>query len=433
MKSIAMVIKHYGCTNLSPLILGFLMLPLALGLVFLSVPVSAQDNASEGLSAAKAEMVNNYEAAKAEGRNAAAAKHVLDYVEKTEGENAPLTVAMTQRYGNLLRQEGDIRQAISILKTARERGINAYGEHGIQLFEINMDLGEAYVERNIGIGIPQKYFDDALEVLRQNGQHETVLYVKALVGITSRLTQAGALEGALSADTAGVQLTNPGGDRFETLLGSGMSSLTHAYQSGYGVLEQYMREAVELAEVLVIEDPYLSAQVAIVQAKTKVLETMFLEVVPTIVRGSISDGAAQEKYQQEDSHLLSAIDVLMADAGHNQDFLDIANSARMDIAWLSQDMDQMVGFCNSNTLNMASRYPPDRLFEIADDGTVLAPSFSFRISSNIFRRLEARERSDWGPNSRNKKIPYFVPVCIDGRLMAAMINVPRVTIEEIRR
>ncbi len=31
---------------------------------------------------------------------------------------------------------------------------------------------------------------------------------------------------------------------------------------------------------------------------------------------------------------------------------------------------------------------------------------------------------------RDKK-PQFIPVCIDGRLMAALINAPRVTIEEI--
>jgi len=425
MKSLMMVINQYGGTYLPALVVG-----LTMGLASLSVPVSAQNNANDGLSAAKTEMVNNYEAAKAAGRHAVAAKYVLDYIEKTEGKNAPLTVALTQRYGNLLHKEGDIRQAVSILKTARQRGINAFGEHGIQLFEINLDLGEAYVDRDIGIGKPQKYFDYALEVLRKNGQHETTLYVRTLMGITSRLTQARALEGALSADTAGVELQDPGG---ETLISSGLSSLTHTYGSGYHVLAEYMREAVELAEVLGIEDPYLSAKVAIVQAKVKVLENLYLEVVLPNIRGSISGITAQENYQREDSHLLSAIDVLMEDAGQNQDFLDIANSARMDIAWLSKDMEQMVNFCSSDTPNMASRYPPDRLFEIEDDGSVIAPGLPFSISSNIFKRLTTRKHSDWGPNQKNDKRPYFVPVCINGRLMAVLINVPRVTMEEIRR
>jgi hypothetical protein len=123
----------------------------------------------------------------------------------------------------------------------------------------------------------------------------------------------------------------------------------------------------------------------------------------------------------------------MEDAGQNQDFLDIANSARMDIAWLSKDMEQMVNFCSSATLNMVSRYPPDRLFEIEDDGSVIAPGLPFSISSNIFKRLATRKHSDWGPNQKNDKRPYFVPVCINGRLMAVLINVPRVTMEEIRR
>jgi hypothetical protein len=341
-------------------------------------------------------------------------------------------VALTQRYGNLLHKEGDIRQAVSILKTARQRGINAFGEHGIQLFEINLNLGEAYVDRDIGIGKPQKYFDYALEVLRKNDQHETTLYVRTLMGITSRLTQARALEGALSADTAGVELQDPGG---ETLISSGLSSLTHTYGSGYHVLAEYMREAVKLAGILEIEDPYLSAKVAIVQAKVKVIENLYLEVVLPNIRGSISGITAQENYQREDGHLLSAIDVLMEDAGQNQDFLDIANSARMDIAWLSKDMVRMTNFCSSNTLNMASRYPPERLFEIADDGSVIAPRYSFSISSNIFRRLTRTEKryDDWGPNRRPYKAPHFVPVCINGHLMAALINVPRVTMEEIRR
>ncbi len=423
MKGLTMVIKQYGGTNLPALLVG-----LAIVLASLSAPSSAQNNVNDGLSAAQKEMVNNYETAKAAGRHAEATKYVLDYMEKSEGENAPLTVALTQRYGNLLREEGDIREAVKVLKTARQRGIAAYGEQGIELFGINLDLGEAYVDRNIGLRKPQKYFDDALEVLRENGQHETILYVRTLVGITSRLTQAGALDGALSFDNAGVSIGGPG----ETLIVSGLTSVTQAYGSGYGVLETYIQEAAELAEVLDIEDPYLSAKIAIVQAKTKVLETVYLEVVPASIRGSVSGATVREKQQQADNDLSSAIDVLMADTEQNQDFIDIANGARLDVAWLSEDMEKMTNFCASNTLNMASRYPPDRLYEIEDDGSVIAPRFSFRVSSNIFRRLKASNVGGRGPDPReNDKKPNFVPVCINGRLMAVLINSPKVSIEEI--
>jgi len=390
------------------------------------VPVSVRSD--DGQDSAERQALKHYEAAVAAGRHAEATKTILDYMEMSEGENAPLTVALTQRYGNLLRVEGNLREGIAVLKAARQRGIVAYGEHGIELFAINMDLGEAYVDRDIGFRKPKKYFDDALEVLRENGQHETILYVTSLVGIASRLTQAGALNGALSFDNAGVNIGGPG----ETLLISGLSSVTQAYGSGYGVLEAYLQEAVELAELLDIEDPYLSAKVAIVQAKTKVLETVYLEVVPASIRGSVSGATVREKQQQADNELSSAIDVLMADAEQNQDYIDIANGARLDIAWLSEDMERMTGFCTSNTLNMASQYPPDRLYEIEDDGSVIAPRFSFRVSSNLFRRMKASNIGGRGPDLRETdRKPQFVPVCIDGRLMAVLINSPKVTIEEI--
>jgi hypothetical protein len=252
------------------------------------------------------------------------------------------------------------------------------------------------------------------------------------VGITSRLTEAGALDGALSVDMAGVNLVNPGGAGFEDLIGSGLSSVTHAYGSGYGVLEQYMQEAVELASVLDIEDPYLSAKISIVQAKTKVLEALYLEVVPAGIRGSVTGATIREKYQNADNNLSSAIDVLKADAELNQDFLDIANSARLDVAWLSEDMERMTNFRTNNSLNMASRYPPDRLYEIEDDGRVIAPRFSFMVSGNIFRRLKASNVGGRGPNpGQTDRKPQFVPVCINGRLMAVLINSPKVSIEEI--
>jgi len=403
-----------------------LIVALAIGLA--SVPVLAQ-------STTEAEALANYEAAKAAGRLAEATKYVLDYIVETEGENAPLTVSLTQRYGNQLRDEGDIREAIKVLKTARERAIIAFGEHGMGLFEINLDLGEAYVDRDIGVGRPLQYFDDALEVLRENGQRETILYVKTLVGVTARLTQAGALGGTFAADTYAGSIgdfirTDATTEQGRNESGSGLTTVDYKYDTGYRVLEQYMQEAVELAETLNIQDPYLLAKVSIVQAKTKVLENVFLEVVPPTIRGSISGTKAQENYDQEDDNLLSAIDVLMEDAELNQGFVDIANSARMDIAWLSKDIERLADFCQGNTLNMASEYPPDRLFEIAPDGSVIAPRFSFRIKTNIFERPDASKYDDRNMNRQDRTQPQFVPVCINGRLMAALVHTPLVTIED---
>jgi hypothetical protein len=70
------------------------------------------------------------------------------------------------------------------------------------------------------------------------------------------------------------------------------------------------------------------------------------------------------------------------------------------------------------------------LYAIADDGTVLTPDFSFRVSTNIFRALRSEGDQPTDKNGNPIRKPYFIPVCIDGRLMAALINAPTVTIEE---
>ena len=247
----------------------------------------------------------------------------------------------------------------------------------------------------------------------------------------SRRAKVRTIEAPLSPDALGVRvvrLEQP--ERQEADVGEASIVVS----GGRGLKEAASFSLIrELAEVLDIEDPYLSANVAIVQARLKVTETVFREMVAPIIRGGISGITAQEYRQREDSHLSNAIDVLMADAVQNHDFLDIANSARMDIAWLSKDMQRMVDFCINNSLNMTTRYSPDRLFEVTDDGSVIAPNYSFRTTSNIFIRPKAREHDNWGPNQMPGKVPYFIPVCIDGRLMAVLINAPRVTMEEIHR
>ena len=406
---------------------------LAVVLTLLSSPVAAQSGSSDAPDASESEAMENYQAAKAAGRDADAIKYLLDYMEHAQGEQAPMTISLMQRYGNLLREEGNSRKAVSVLKEARERAIAAYGEHGIELFEINLDLGNTYAVRASSFARAKQYFDAALEVLRENDQQASVLYVTTLVAVASGLTEAGALEGAYSADT--------NGDGVLDLVNSGLSSVMRRFDSGYEVLEEYLQEAIGLAESLAFEDPYLTAKISIVQSKIKVRETLFLEAVSPSVRGSISTASAEGRYLQEDGKLSTAIDVLMQDVNLNSEFLRIGNGARMEIAWLSEDMERMSDFCSSNTLNMASAYPPERLYEIAEDGRVIAPRFPFRISSNIFDqanqklrdgRFGVRGSRSTNPSPKREEAgPYFVPVCIDGRLMAALINAPVVEVEDL--
>ena len=70
--------------------------------------------------------------------------------------------------------------------------------------------------------------------------------------------------------------------------------------------------------------------------------------------------------------------------------------------------------------------------EIGEGGTVFAPDIGIRISTNIFKPLRTRGKQPTDKNGNPVKRPYFIPVCVDGHLMAALIHAPRVTIEEVR-
>ena len=63
---------------------------------------------------------------------------------------------------------------------------------------------------------------------------------------------------------------------------------------------------------------------------------------------------------------------------------------------------------------------------------VFAPNIDIRVSENIFRPLRSRIKQKKDKDGKRVKKPYFIPVCIDGHLMAALIHAPIVTIEEIR-
>jgi hypothetical protein len=150
------------------------------------------------------------------------------------------------------------------------------------------------------------------------------------------------------------------------------------------------------------------------------------------VDGYISGGTKRDRNDREEDRLMTAIDKLSLDPVNNKIFLAAANKALMEIAWLEKDKGRMVAMCTNGSLNSASDYPPDRLYEITEDGMVLSPDFDFRISTNIFKPLVSRGEQPKDENGNPVKKPHFIPVCIDGRLMAALINAPRVIIEEFR-
>ena len=369
------------------------------------------------------EMLSNYEAAMAEGDRAAAVKYVLDYTEKTEGENAPTTVKLTHRYGQLLYQNGEYREASNVLKEALERTTVAYGGSGGEAYEINMNIGYSYSEWSPSLSRRMQYFDRALEILRDRGEHETVKYVTALINIVVNLMDNDGLSGAVSTSL---------GDDFERYMEGDISTYSpeQEYDNHFDKAEKYLLEAVELARKLEDEDEYLTAKIAIAQAKLKVMETADFLAVPAGVSGRITRSTARNRNKREEDRLVSAIEKLSEDINSNEVFLSAANKALMEIAWLGKDGDRMFAMCADGTLNSASEYHPDRLYAIAEDGSVLAPNFSFRVTSNIFKPVVRRGEQPTDKNGNPIRKPYFIPVCIDGRLMAALINAPTVTIEE---
>jgi len=410
--------RNYPVTHLS----AILAMVIA-GLVWVFAADTAQALQAEVSEADEATVMANYRAAMANGEESVALKYLLDFTEKTKGENAPATVKLMHRYGYSLYKGGEYREATEVLKEALERSTVTFGESGGEAFEINMNIAYSLSQWSPSLSSRMKYFDRALEILRERGEHETVAYVTTLVNIVVNLMNNDGLSGSTSMHL---------GDDYERYIDGELTAFSpeQEYRNHYDKAEKYVLEAVELASKLENEDEFLSAKIAIAQAKLNVMETADRRAVPAGVSGRLTTRDARKRNDLEEDRLTTAIAKLSEDIGNNQIFLTAANKALMEIAWLDKDKTRMDAMCANGTLNSASEYSPDRLYAIADDGTVLTPDFSFRVSTNIFRALRSEGEQPTDKNGNPIRKPYFIPVCIDGRLMAALINAPTVTIEE---
>ena len=375
-------------------------------------------------NAAEHKMLSNYKTAMANGDQTVALVYVLDYTEKAYGENAPETVRLTHRYGELLYQDGDYQRATEVLIRALERSVAAYGESGGEAFEINMNIGYAYSQWETRLSPRTKYFKRALEILRERGEHESITYVTTLVSIAINMMDNGGLKGDYSSHLSDSLYSEAAAEI--------VFPIEREYSNYYDRAEKYILEAVEIGKKLEIQDEYILSKIAIAHAKLKVMETADLGAVPMGVTGYISRGTEKEYYDREQERLMTAIDKLAQDTDANRIFLDAANSVLMEIAWLDKDEERMMSMCTNGSLNSANDYPPDRLYEVMEGGMVFAPDIGVRVSTNIFRPLRSRGKQQLDENGNRIKKPYFIPVCIDGRLMAALIHAPRVTIEEMR-
>jgi tetratricopeptide (TPR) repeat protein len=399
-------------------------LGLLLGLILLLVTATVIPSQANASQADDHKMIARYETAMAEGDQTAALRYGLDYSERTYGENAPVTIKLMHRYGYSLYKDGKYREAIGVLKQTLERSTGVYGETGGEAFEINMNLGRAYSQRRERWAPRLMYFDRALEILRERGEHESVTYVATLVHIVINLLDSEGIKGSYTSHfNEAMQIEDI--SEYEV-------SVDDEYQSNFGKPEKYLMEAIEIGARLENLDEYISAKIAVLHARLKVLETADLAAVPGGVEGRITRSAARDHYDREEARLTMAINKLAQDAEMNRAFLDAANNLLLEIAWLDKDEDRLAAMCANGVVNSADDYPPDRLYEIMEGGVVFAPDIGIRVSTNIFRqrKLQGRQMTDEKGNPVKK--PYFKPVCIDGKLMAALIHAPRVTIEEIR-
>lgn len=374
-------------------------------------------------NSANAETLARYETEMASGNEAAALKHLLEYTTDYYGENSPQAVQVTRRYGHQLFRDGRYRAATDTLKIALERSTAVYGESGGEAFEICMNIAHVYSQWEAGLVNRLKYFNRALEVLRDQGKHQSITYVNTLITIAVNLMDSGHLGGSYSSHISDTMYSPEAAEN--------VFPIEHEYRNNYGVAERYILEAVEIAKLLEDEDEYISAKIAIAQAKLKVLETVELDAVPMGVSGYISGGTAREYYDEEEARVLASIEKLSQDIDANKVYLKAANKILMEIAWIDKDNDRMLSMCSNGTLNSAGDYPPDRLYEVMEGGIVLAPDLPMSVNRNLFKRRVTRRERRNNRDETPEKRPYFTPVCVDGELMAALVNVPRVTVEEL--
>jgi len=377
-----------------------------------------------------------YVAAQSEGDDALAMKHIMKYKEITRGKNHPETIEAMQLYGKLLFKNLDFREATNVLIEAQERATKTFGPFAGPNYQLYMDIAHAYSKkRRARLKTKLNYFNKALEALRETGQHKSLKYVGALITTVSELMRDGSLEGEYSQtyNDSG-NMANQMDSMSSDISGGGGTDLTEfgideSYENYYDLAEAYLIEADELAGNLQDKDEYLRSKIAIIMARLKVMETVELASVPSTVEGGISTATEKKNYKREDKRLKDAIAEFSNDVEKNQQFLDLANQARMDIAWMNKDEKNMVSMCADKLLDMSAKYSSYRLYDIMEGGRVMAHDLNMRVSKNIFKSLITLPRDRSRSNQKPRK-PHFIPVCIDGELMAALINAPTVRIKE---
>ena len=207
-----------------------------------------------------------YVAAKEAGNVSLATKHILKYSELTNGENSPKTIKLMHHYGKLLHEEYSYKEAIEVLLTALERSTITNGPYGEPAFDLNMAIAYAYSKNKSSMSLSTKYFDQALEVLRETRQHESIKYVTTLVSIVADMMRDGGLKGDYTSTVDDFGFEDD--DEFA----ESTFYVQQEYSNYFHLGEAYLKEAEKLAIKLNIKDEYLTSKIAIAMAKLKVSE-----------------------------------------------------------------------------------------------------------------------------------------------------------------
>ena len=388
-------------------------------------PSLSEVNASE--KSGKAEKIyNNYQKAKEDNDQVRALEYIIEYTRFTKGDETSEVIKPLYLHGKLLLKQKKYRDALDSLLEASNLEQQYPGSiSASELANLHMDIANAYTFKKRGIlAKALLHFDLALKALRDNQEHETLRYVNTLVAIVSDLIRSELLNGDLMESIVNAQDVND-----ENIIYDGSFSVEGRFESYFSIAEKYLDEASHLARKLKVEDEYLTSKISIARAKLKLIETGVMSNVQPGVEGYITDKTIRENYQREDDRLKVAIMDLLNDRESNEQYLMIANQTRMEIAWKNKDEQQMLAMCKENLYDMSDKYPSYRLYDISEGGFVHAPDLNLRVSKNIFRKLVELPRETKKGKSRRRK-PYFIPVCIGGELMAALINAPVVLVKE---
>ncbi|WND04063.1 hypothetical protein QGN29_06705 [Temperatibacter marinus] len=374
--------------------------------------------------------LRHYDAAKSAGHHDVALKLLVSFLEKTQGQDADVTLKTRRKLGQRYFEDKKYTEAIALFHSNVKKILKKNGKHHLQLFEPYFQLARAYSLAERDMKPSKKYYDLAIKVLKQNNKDKTELFAKANLYVAIDMMIYDNLTGnyATTASISSGLFTTDGG-----LTDAGdMRNYRNEYnyKNDWYKAEKYLERALNAIAGTSLKDPFLREKILIALTKIQLLETADYQNVQAGVSGRYSKNVAHKKYTEQDSQLRKAMNRLAENPELNRDYLQIGNKVMMQISVQRENMESLRQFCESGSVDDSAKYASARVFDVEADGSVIAPQVSTRIQKTIFRdTIPPRARAELRPR-RLPKV-YFLPVCIHNTLKAVLIGKPSVRIESI--